>query len=242
MKRVVGRRRTVGATLAGLALVVVARAPALHAQQVTCDLHRVDGEVVGECRGLGDDDEEAVGLRLRRGDGDVAWTGVMLFGEQSADTDVATYEYGDGPALVLRTPFGWFLPSVMDLGGDPPRLAWSFSAEAPPSETDLAILDEARRILRDESVWDRADDRVCDPSDTTWSLYCAMAEGVRRVTGEYQHRQPALQIVRRVVERRWGDRVTNHRLMDFNNDPATTFAEILSVLDEARDDLVKAMR
>jgi len=225
--------------LVSLALAILLGSPRLGAQEVECDLRRVGREVTGSCRGL---DEAPADLTLRRGDGDVPWSGALRFGEQTVGVEVASYTYGDGPALVLRTPFGWFLPSVLRLDDDPPRLAWSFAAEAPPSKTDLAVLDQAREVLRDETVWDRADDRVCSSTDKTYSLYCAMAEGVRRETGEYQHRQPALQIVRRVVAARWADRVVNHRLMDFNNDDATTFADILTVFAEARREILDAMR
>lgn len=224
---------------AGLALAFGLGGPRLGAQEVECDLRGVGSEITGWCSGF---DDTPVGLTLRRGDGDLAWSGTMTFGEQSVRVEVARYQYDDGPALVLRTPFGWVLLSVLGLDDDPPRLAWSFADEAPPSRTDLAILERARDLLQNESAWDRADDRVCSPEDKVYSLYCAMAEGVRRVTGGYQHRQPALQIVRRVVATRWEGRVVNHRLMDFNNDPATTFADILTVFAEARAELLDAMR
>ncbi|MFZ2031605.1 MAG: hypothetical protein WAU68_14935, partial [Vitreimonas sp.] len=40
-------------------------------------------------------------------------------------------------------------------------------------ERDLQILDGALHILSSERVWDRADDRICHPEDTTFSLFCA---------------------------------------------------------------------
>jgi hypothetical protein len=48
-------------------------------------------------------------------------------------------------------------------------------AERPATPEDLRILERADQILGDSTKWDRADDRVCNPSDTTWSLFCAGA-------------------------------------------------------------------
>ena len=53
------------------------------------------------------------------------------------------------------------------------------------------------------------------------------------VTGEFHHRQPALQSVRVVVQNMWSARYTEHRLMDFNNHPDTTLADIQATLAEA---------
>ena len=67
----------------------------------------------------------------------------------------------------------------------------------------------------------------------TWSLYCALERATLQVTGEVHHRQPALQFVRRVVTELGADRITNHRLMDFNNHPSTTLEELQEVFDIA---------
>lgn len=48
------------------------------------------------------------------------------------------------------------------------------------------------------------------------------------------HRRAAMQVVRFVIEKYEKDRVKDHRLMDWNNHPTTTFKEVKKVLRESR--------
>ena len=96
------------------------------------------------------------------------------------------------------------------------------------SEEDLEILRKAQSILADESAWDRQDDRVCEATDTTWSLFCALHKASLEVLGEYQHRRVALQEVRFAIEDVSGGEKFAHRLMDFNN--TRSFEEVGKVL------------
>jgi hypothetical protein len=168
------------------------------------------------------------------------WSGTMTAVGLSFDVEVGTYEYSDGPAPVIQTSLGWFLPQTLHLEGEPPRLAWN--KEAPPSRLDLEILDRAGELLSSEADWDRDDDRECGPSDTTYSLYCALAEATRQITGEYRHRQPALQAVRRMVEDEWPERLAGHRLMNFNNDARTTHGDLMRALELAKARVREAVR
>lgn len=55
-------------------------------------------------------------------------------------------------------------------------------------------------------------------------------------TGEghgIDHRRPALEILREVVDDRSKGRHYHHRLMDYNNDSATTFSDVQSLFREA---------
>ncbi len=92
-------------------------------------------------------------------------------------------------------------------------------AEVP--KTDLQILQRARELLDSPSKWNRADTQDCPSEAKTVSLYCAlelagggapMAEA-RRVIGETAANRDKYKA----------------RLTDFNNDPATTFADIQKV-------------
>jgi len=56
---------------------------------------------------------------------------------------------------------------------------------------------------------------------------------VERRMGRYHHRQPALELVREVIAERWRERITSHQLVDFNNHPATTMADLRIVLQVA---------
>ena len=150
---------------------------------------------------------------------------------RAVDIDIKRVEYADGAILALRTPFGWF-PTTLRRDGE--SLVVSFEeSELPPSDVDLRIVQAARLLLADEAAWDRRDDRICESTDTTFSLYCAMHRATIDVTDEFHHRQPALQAVRAVVQSMWSARYSDHRLMDFNNHPDTTLTDIQATLAEA---------
>jgi hypothetical protein len=116
------------------------------------------------------------------------------------------------------------------------------SHSRPVDAHDLEILDRASATLRSESVWDRADDRVCGPHDVTFSLFCALQKASVEVLGEYDHRRTALQEVRFVVDEVAAGRPYEHRLRDYNNDPSTTLADIRHVIAVARGRIAARLR
>ena len=101
--------------------------------------------------------------------------------------------------------------------------------------TDLKIVERADVILSDPSKWNRHDDRECndDIANATYSLYCALYKASLDIAGVYIHRRPAMEIVRRIIDKYGQGRVKHHRLMDWNNHPDTTFAEVKKVLKES---------
>lgn len=108
-------------------------------------------------------------------------------------------------------------------------------------DTDVAIIDRARSILRNDTLWDRADDRECAQGDTRFSLFCALYFASREVDGRYRHRRTALQEVRFAVEEATRGRAYEHRLRDFNNDPATRLQDLYAVLATARSRLIERL-
>jgi hypothetical protein len=101
--------------------------------------------------------------------------------------------------------------------------------------TDLKIIQRADAILTDSTRWNKKDDRECQDDISTgyYSLYCALYKASIEIAGEYIHRRAALQIVRFTLEKYDNGRVKDHRLMDWNNHPSTTFAELKKVLRES---------
>ena len=110
------------------------------------------------------------------------------------------------------------------------------NARPPVTQTDLQIVERARQILKSPSNWNRADTRVCPADAKTFSLYCALEKATYDVTGKFEHRGAAMQEARFVIEA-VAPNVKNydHRLMDYNNDPTTTFADIQKVLRLLKD-------
>ena len=111
---------------------------------------------------------------------------------------------------------------------------WGLGLERakPVTTDDLRILEQADRLLKDESGWNRNDDRACNDDRATgkFSLFCALETACTEVLGEYDHRRAALQEVRVVVEEATQQRRFEHRLMDFNNLPETRFDDVKQVL------------
>lgn len=102
---------------------------------------------------------------------------------------------------------------------------------------DLRILTRAAVLLKDESGWNRADDRDCKDDEATGkrSLFCALQKACIDVLGTYDHRRAALQEVRFAVEDATRGKDFEHRLRDFNNLPTTRLADIKAVLQVAID-------
>jgi hypothetical protein len=100
----------------------------------------------------------------------------------------------------------------------------------PVTAADLKIVKRAREILNSPSKWNRADDRVCPETAKTFSLYCALQVATKEVSAKTDHRGAALQEARFVVDEIAFGRKYEHRLMNYNNDPTTTFEDIQEVL------------
>ena len=104
---------------------------------------------------------------------------------------------------------------------------------------DLKILQRADSILSDQTKWNKQDDRKCDDDIASgkYSLFCSLYKASTEITGEYEHRRSSMQLVRFTLEKYENGRVINHRLMDWNNHPDTTFEEIKKVLKESIDEI-----
>jgi hypothetical protein len=117
------------------------------------------------------------------------------------------------------------------------QLLWHERRNQPVTVEDLRILEKADAYLKDESAWNRKDDRQCDDDKATgkWSLSCALDVACIDVLGHYDHTRGALQEVRFVVEDVTAGRQFEGRLMGFNNLPETRFEDIKRVLRLARE-------
>ena len=100
---------------------------------------------------------------------------------------------------------------------------------------DLKIIQRADSILSEPSKWNKQDDRECndDIANGKYSLFCLLYKASIDITGVYVHRRSGMQIVRFTVEKYENGRVKEHRLMDWNNHPDTSFEEVKKVLRES---------
>lgn len=159
-------------------------------------------------------------------------------GDASASIQLEIYSGNSG---ILRTEYGWF--PVTNFSASASSLAFDVNpdVEVPPNALDREIVKRSAEILSSAGVWNRADTRDCAPTASTWSIYCAMEKATAEVTGATDHRRPALEVVRDLVDERTKGRNYHHRLMDYNNDPTTTLADVQSLFAEALRRIDKAI-
>ena len=231
--------RSLAFALFGAANVWFSPLPA-EAQTVACRLSATaGGTFIGEC--VIEGTAHRIDLSRAVGATDALWVGTIQDSMSPQSIEIATYQYAAGPNLIVRTG-AWHPATEFALSVDGLRLSWDEGIEAPPSATDLEIFEAARAILGSEAVWDREDDRNCENDDNLVSLYCALARATANAMGRYQHRQPAMQAVRRVIAAEWPERVVDHRLMNFNNDSRTTLRDIERLFDLAAESLRSSIR
>jgi hypothetical protein len=226
---------------------------------LTCTLQRAGSEFVGTCsvpcsvNALaididGPNSKKACDTVPRRVEarlhevGDGNWLGTM---EGKFPEDPTRFELSLRDATLpgtAKTPFGWF--SLQDLRRDRDALELAIAAnnQLPPTQDDIEIIDRARALLSSEQSWNRADDRTCPVNPRTWSLFCALEQATEEISGGVHYRQPALQMAREVLNEIGGSRLGKHRLMDFNNHPDTTLAEIQALLNTAQARLEQRLR
>jgi hypothetical protein len=94
---------------------------------------------------------------------------------------------------------------------------------------DLLIIKRARALLDSPSHWNRADNRKCPVGAKTFSMYCALEVATIEIAEKFAHRGAALQEMRFVIDEITATRDYDHRLMDYNNDPRTSFADVQEV-------------
>jgi hypothetical protein len=138
-----------------------------------------------------------------------------------------------GATGVIRTYSGWFAVSAFSHRDSTLRFQIDTSRQVAPTSVDREILRRANEMLSSDSVWNRADNRVCPAGARSWSIYCALHDASVAIAGGFHHRRPALEIVRVIVEARTKDKKYGHRLMGYNNDPATRLSDIKSLFAEA---------
>ena len=117
--------------------------------------------------------------------------------------------------------------AATSLGAQKGKFSGPSDANPPVSRDDIRIVQRARDILNSPAKWNRADNRECPATQTTYSLYCALEKATEEVSKKFEHRGAAMQQARFVID----DDLAKgnhypHRLMDYNNDPKTTFADV----------------
>jgi hypothetical protein len=120
------------------------------------------------------------------------------------------------------------------------------------TKTDLEIAERARILLNSESRWDRADrphiaddpTTKCQTDAKQLSLYCALERATLEVSGKFEHRGVVMQEARSVIEEVEPDweKKYHHLLVDYNNDPHTSFQDIQKVLRSTEQHIASRLK
>ena len=204
-----------------------------------CTFSGSAGHLVGSCGHMLDEDpamtfaartNEIDGVWRRDAVPSAVWAGTMTdVDDPHAPIELETY----GGAGILRTVYGWFYATNIVATAQGLTFDVDSAHEVAPNDLDREIVQRAATVLASTSVWNRKDNRQCAPGATSWSIYCAMEAATVEVTGGMDHRRPAMEVVREIVEDRTTGRGYNHRLMDYNNDPTTALADVTTLFREA---------
>jgi hypothetical protein len=211
--------------------------------QRDCVLHRIGNRLKGECGALyqllNDRVSEVTLARASAVTSGVwrndmhptsVWTGSMTdYDGAILPIELEIYANNWG---ILRTQYAWF-PVTKFTASSALDFDLDTGHEVGPDALDRRIVRVAATILSTTAVWNRADDRKCPKNARTWSIYCAMVKATIQITGGFQHRRPALEVVREIVDERAAARNYKHRLMDYNNDPTTRLSDVQSLFAEA---------
>jgi hypothetical protein len=170
------------------------------------------------------------------------WLGTMQGVQPEDTTRFEVLEDSTGINGVGRTPFGWFAIANMRESGGALSIQMDANKQVPPTANDIAIIARAIELLPNESVWNKSDNRQCPAGQPKLSLFCALQKATADISGGVHYRQPALQAVREALNSVDPSRITTHRIMDYNNHPATTLTEIHALLRRAQAALERDIR
>jgi hypothetical protein len=170
------------------------------------------------------------------------WLGTMQGVQPEDPTRFEVVANTGTSGSVGRTPFGWFAITDMQESAGALVIRMNADRQVRPTQSDIAIITRALALLPNESVWNKDDNRQCPAGQTKLSLFCALAQATTEISGGIHYRQPAAQAVREALNGVDSTRIKTHRIMDYNNHPATTLAEIHAILHTARARLEKDIR
>ena len=209
-----------GLAIAGLSLCHTAFAAG---NRITCHLIQHAGSYVGNCVLSYDVHEFKIGFdgfsadlgyhapkaevptqvaaTLQRKATDV-WQGTLV-GRRPEDPTLFILQL---KTKVAETPYGWYPIKSFNVSGNTVDVDISADRLAPPSQDDLSIINDAKTLLSQPGVWSQTGTRTCEPDAKSYDLFCALQHSTIQVTGTFQYRQPAMQIVRAVVDQVAGRR------------------------------------
>jgi hypothetical protein len=102
---------------------------------------------------------------------------------------------------------------------------------------EIQIVKRVREILSSPSKWDRASSQSCAPDAQTFGLYCAFEKASTEVNGKFDGGGAAIDETRSLIDQKRYPA----RLVDYNNDPSVTLADLQKLLQLVEDRLTKQL-
>ena len=143
---------------------------------------------------------------------------------------IAQNETGTSEKFMIKTNNGWYPITRLKQKESKLWMAFNWGFRPSPRSIDLVVLKRANELLGDTTSWNKVDDRMCDDdfSQKRWSLYCVLKQAYLDETDDFNHRAPALNIIREYISSLNPKRKYDHQVMDFNNEQG--FSEVKKVL------------
>lgn len=121
----------------------------------------------------------------------------------------------------------------------PKELLKSYNTFAAPDSSHLKALQLVITQLQNKAHWKKEshfgeDCALSNPQ----SLGCALKNAQLSLTGEYQHRNLLMRVVRKKIGKHFFCRQGIHPIDGFNKHPKTTHQEVLFILEEVEQELV----
>lgn len=203
------------------------------AQITTCTLVQVEDR---SYRGACSDGtrEQSISLSLTAENELFPWTGTVQsrFGPgvvHLAPPSDAAYPRG----AIRRYDFAFDDLETYSLAGDSLTFSFHSFSGAAPSDLDRAIIDRADAIMSSYG-WDAREPADCPERGSAVGLRCALRQASVELAGYLDVGQPALVLANRIVDEVAAGREDIDDLRTYNNHPEHTRAEVLAVLERAR--------
>ena len=123
-------------------------------------------------------------------------------------------------SLMIKMNNGWYPLIKVKVARNRLQATFDWQYRNPAVEEDLQVLKQVIDLLLSESHWNPQDDRLCndDARNRNWSLYCAIQQAYLDLTGDFNHRAAALEMVRKEISLIDPQRKYEHQIMQFNNE------------------------
>jgi hypothetical protein len=118
--------------------------------------------------------------------------------------------------------------SVHSASGSSSSASATRAGPTPPpttSTTDRRVVERAQELIRTSDKWNRAETQQCAPDAKTFGIYCALQKAVADVTGQSDDQNPVIRDARAVADFVSAKQYPA-RLVNYNNDPNTSFEDI----------------